>query len=236
MQHQVEYSDSIYGMKRWVFGATVGVEVRSCLGHRVVWYACQKGVDTQTGKQTVPLNRNTTSTSKATVRNRAKESGASVRNRARTAITTGLLQTPPSIPRSPPFQPACALLKAPCPRACAEQDAVALPRPQGPQAESPATRPLGGQAQRVAMGSSRGRWPKSSPALNQSGAPGLAWHAVRGGLPSGPSIGLAGILQTLLLPPECRADIKRSDRPVLTLCLPNPSALPCPHGRHTVGS
>ena len=48
MQHQVEYSDSIYGMKRWVFGATVGVEVRSCLGHRVVWYACQKGVDTQT--------------------------------------------------------------------------------------------------------------------------------------------------------------------------------------------
>ena len=89
MQHQVEYSDSIYGMKRWVFGATVGMEVGSCLGHRGL------------GKQTVPLNRNTTSTSKATVRKRAKESGASVRNRAapmcatvrnraRTAITTGL--------------------------------------------------------------------------------------------------------------------------------------------------
>ena len=59
------------------------------------------GALTWLGKQTVPLNRNTTSTSKATVRDRAKESGASVRNRAapmcatvrnraRTAITTCL--------------------------------------------------------------------------------------------------------------------------------------------------
>ena len=47
MRHQVEYSDSVYGMKRLVFGVTVGVEVRSCFSHRVVWYACQKGVDTQ---------------------------------------------------------------------------------------------------------------------------------------------------------------------------------------------
>ena len=36
MQHRVEYSDSIYGMKRWVFGATVGLEARSCFSHRVV--------------------------------------------------------------------------------------------------------------------------------------------------------------------------------------------------------
>ena len=48
MQPQVEYSDSMYGMERWVFGATVCAEVGSCLGHGVVWYACQKGVDTQT--------------------------------------------------------------------------------------------------------------------------------------------------------------------------------------------
>ena len=31
-----------------VFGAIVGVEVRSCPDHREVWYACQKGVDTRT--------------------------------------------------------------------------------------------------------------------------------------------------------------------------------------------
>ena len=32
---------------RWVLGATVVGEVRSCLDHGAVWYTCPKGVDTQ---------------------------------------------------------------------------------------------------------------------------------------------------------------------------------------------